>query len=1398
MIAGNLFTREFLLDGIRETEAWRAIDDSSFGQMRARIALLLTAMSKRKNPVEAETESDVVYPILDMMGWSHRDAQPNASAKARHDVPDALLYPDAASKAAAAPRAAWKRFAHGACIVEAKRWERVLDREEKGSKAEAGTPSSQMLRYLRRVDDVTNGKLRWGILTNGRAWRLYHQGALSVAEDFLEIDLGKASDLDGCGLDLLDRRPEAFADDPAWRDHVLKLFVLLFGLDAFLAGDGNETFHQLALREGKRWETKVARTLSDSVFDTVFPVLADALASADPKRPGAMDRAYLDEVRHGALVLLYRLLFVLYAEDRNLLPDASGPYAPYCLTRIRSEVAEGMASRATFSSSMETFWHRLNAIFRAVAKGDDDLGIPPYNGGLFDPANAAILGRVALADSVVSKVVFGLSHTPDPSGRRGPRYINYRDLSVQQLGSVYERILEFDLRVTPSGVIEVDADEDARHTSGSYYTPEELVTLVIRRTVAPLVEDALTQFRDHNKSLAGDERDAPARLGELAGSDPAVAILSLKVCDPAMGSGHFLVSLVDWLADEVLRTMAEATAAVAWGTYVSPLAGRIGAVRERIVAEATAHGWPLNEHQLDDRHVVRRMVLKRVVYGVDKNPMAVELAKVALWLHSFTVGAPLSFLDHHLRSGNSVVGAFVGPTLATLRKRGALFNLGQVAAVERVAGHMKEIEETTDNDVAEVASSKTKFGEVARVIGPVAALFSLLTAERMLGVFAEAPRTEPDLRKLKGRSDRQVAKAQVAAKAFDRAAALQLILEGIYGDPFRIADGRERVAPVTDQSQLSLLAAPDPDQASLFTSAGPNERRRLVGDALVAQARDLAKEHDFFHWEVAYPNVWSDIASDNPTGGFDAVIGNPPYVRQELLGDDVKRALQAAFTTFDSSADLYVYFYEQGLQLLRPGGRMGYVVTNKWLKAAYAEGVRELFADRAWIDFVADFGHAKHFFPDADVFPSVLVARKPAPEEGTPETMQVCAMPRGDVPKRGLLEAVEDATFPLPRALFTKDAWVLEPKPVLDLMDKVRRAGVPLTEVAGTRPLYGIKTGLNRAFLVDTATRDGLVKDDPACADLIRPCLRGQDVDRWWTPEAGLHMIVLKSSANQQWPWADAADGAAAERIFALTYPSLHKHLKAFESYKNAKGKDAGLRHREDQGRFWWELRSCDYYAEFFKEKIVYQVIQFFPSYTLDDRGRLGNDKTFIIPTDKRELLAALNAPITWWFNWRNLPHLKDEALSPMGYKMEALPVPRLRGSAFKEAVVGVDRMITIRKEIALARSTMFDWLRHEYGLSKLTAVLESPEALDGDAFVKAVRRSTPRSQKLSASDIGRLKQEHVDTLSSAGHAAVEFMALERRVSGLVNAAYGLTREDLELMRSSAPPRMPFTDLPTT
>jgi hypothetical protein len=1352
VISGNLFTRDYLLEGIDRTEQWTALSDDSVAALTLRLKTIAKQFLKIAKPNEAETEKEFIYPVLEALGWSDYQVQQILSQKGRKQVPDALLFADAVSKSLAVGEAQqWKRFQHGLAVVEAKRWQRALDRADKKDPSEEGVPSTQMLQYLSRVDVQTNNKVRLGILTNGNVWRLYFQGALSVSEDYFEVDLAKALELPNHELNLLD-----LADARLTSNRILRLFILMFSRQAFLPFEGIRTFHDISREAGKSWEERVTKDLSKLVFGELFPALVTAIAKYDPKAPAEIDRPYLDDVRQAALILLYRLLFVVYAEDRDLLPDQREPYKSYSLTTMRFDIAERIAKKQAFSSSMSTYWPKLIAVFKAIADGDDTLGIPPYNGGLFAKESTLLLDRVQLPDDIVSAVIYGLSHREEDGESR---YINYRDLSVQQLGTIYERTLEYELRSEAGSVI-VHIDDTARHESGSYYTPDSLVALIIEKSIGPFIQDRLQAFRSRAEELRQDKRRVEIRHAELQGLDPASLILDLKICDPAMGSGHFLVSLVDWLADRVLTAIAESESVVDWSEtpYRSPVLNSIEATRQDIIKQATQHKWPFVIEHLDDRHIIRRTILKRCIYGVDRNPMAVELAKVALWLHTFTVGAPLSFLDHHLRCGNSLFGYWIREAMDDLSKRGGelLINEPMKKAMAQAVA-MQRLERVTDVDIAEVHESKTLFDGIEQETQPLDAFIKTLYALNW--------------QKL-DKND---------------AAAVRAWLDGQFGEPFDISRGKILLGP----ADKGLAYPGAKDVLDRLPAKLVEPAKRLC--ELLTKARDLFRGEYFQNWQVAFPGVWKQWESIELHGGFDAIIGNPPYVRQELI-KDYKPALKRAFpNTYDGSADLYVYFYEQGLRLLRPGGRLSYVVTNKWMRGGYAEGLRGLFADKSWVEFVADFGHAKNFFPDADVFPSVIVIRKPNAGDAPIET-EVCVIPRDDVPEKGLEAAVAKATYPLPRTHFTNENWTLEPPAVVALLTKIKKNGKPLKAYAEVEPFYGIKTGLNEAFLIDGATRDRLVAEDASLSSIIRPYLRGQDIARWSCVDSGLFMIMMKSSENYHWPWSDAPDEAEAERRFASTYPGLYKHFKKLEQFKDPKtGKLRGLRHREDQGRWWWELRSCAYYEAFDRPKIIYQVIQFHPRYCLDSDGRFSNDKTFFLPTDDPWLLAVLNSPVLWWHNWRHLTHLKDEALSPMAYKIETIPIAPSNRKSAKLAADYVQKLIAHTQFTSASTSEILDWLRLEFGISKFGRALGDLGSLDSDGFAAAVRGALPRKRKLTAADIAELKREHAKTIEPVRKARAEIFAIEQKLSDMVNEAYGLTADDVGLMWETAPPRMPFT-----
>ena len=941
---GNLFTAEFLTEAIQNRPEWNEVNQGTLDEFRASIGEVFSCFPLSKSPNESQTEDDLIWPILESLGWIHSLRQQNLSPKGREDVPDGLLFGRFEAKAEANNFSEdWRRYELGHVVVESKRWARPLDRRSSRLE-EKTTPSTQILRYLRRIDDITNGKLRWGILTNGSKWRLYFSGARSVSEQFFELDLAAI-------LDLPRYNVGDFALDEANRNHWLKVFYLVFRRDAFLtAGADPRTFHQGALEEGKFYEERVAEDLSNKVFGEVFPDLACAIVKTAPE-------ADLQEVREAALILLYRLLFILYAEDRDLLPVKDTRYDDYGLrNKVRFDVKERKDRNDVFSETAARYWGALADLFIAIDQGDASIGLPPYNGGLFDQERHAILTKIRIPDAAMARVIDALSFEVTPDGRK---YINYRNLSVQQLGSIYERLLEYE--VTRDGEdITVQPNIFARKGSGSYYTPDDLVQLILTETLEPLVEERKRAFREKIAELGQGDLPDHRKIGQLKRLDPATALLDLKICDPAMGSGHFLVSLVDFMADQVIAAMAEAEldAPEEWGDYISPLGERIDTIRNTILANADERDWTIDEEQLDDRHIIRRMVLKRCIYGVDKNPMAVELAKVALWLHTFTVGAPLSFLDHHLRCGDSLFGSWVKKGIDKAATYGTpLLLKGAIDAALESASKMQLIENLTDAEIAEAHRSADVFKQIKRETAPLDALLKLIHAFDWLNIKNKAGK-----------------------------AALKIFFDGQFGDPLDIAMGEKE--PKTNREEGQRFAE------------------------ILGQARMLIAEEHFLNWQVTFPGIWSDWEEDELTGGFHAVIGNPPWDRMKLqqvewfaerrpeiamatrasdrkkmiaalekAGDPLAEDYAKASARAESSTrmarkggdypllsggdvNLYSLFVERAMTVVKPDGFVGLLVPSGIGSDKTAAKFFKSVATEGRLKALYDFENKKVFFPD--------------------------------------------------------------------------------------------------------------------------------------------------------------------------------------------------------------------------------------------------------------------------------------------------------------------------------------------------------------------------------------------------------------------------------------------------
>ena len=335
-----------------------------------------------------------------MLGWT--DYLPQQGTARNEDIPDLLLFPDARSKARAVTRSTPnQRYGDALAVEESKRFGLPLDARDEHDVVRARSPHGQILRYLSTAENVSDGGARWGILTNGGVWRLYDQRARPRATGYFEVDLA-----------------EIFRRDD---EDSLRTFNLLFRRDSFIRRAGaTETFLERALEEGRRYERRVAQDLSRVVFERAFPSLAQALADA-----GGTD---LSQVREAALILLYRLLFVLYAEDRGLLPVNDSGYDDYGLRkRVRDDVAGRTARSDTFSTVAASYYDHVMTLCKIIDRGDGSIGLPPYNGGLFAAAAAPLLEAVRLPDAAFAPIVHDLSHT-EINGER--RFVNYRDMSA--------------------------------------------------------------------------------------------------------------------------------------------------------------------------------------------------------------------------------------------------------------------------------------------------------------------------------------------------------------------------------------------------------------------------------------------------------------------------------------------------------------------------------------------------------------------------------------------------------------------------------------------------------------------------------------------------------------------------------------------------------------------------------------------------------------------------------------------------------------------------------------------------------------------------------------------------------------------------------------------------------
>ena len=846
--------------------------------------------------------------------------------------------------------------------------------------------------------------------------------------------------------------------------------------------------------------------------------------------------------RHFAQKLLSQIVFLYFVQKKGWLGVPRG-----------GKWGEGDPDflASMFARSRTDFYREvLEPLFYDALATDRDDGwyapfgcrVPFLNGGLFEPLNGHPWREAALRlpDALFGRI-FGVFNAYNFTIREDEPLEKDIAVDPEMLGKVFESLL----------------DIDSRKEKGAFYTPSDIVHYICVGTVARFLakecsipeEDVAHFFRfgetlaEQEVQRASKERDTETYRWNLPESvrtnaralDEALA--RLTVCDPAVGSGAFLVGM--------LQVVAGARKAL--GAYLQ---------------EGARSSWDL-----------KRECIRSSLYGVDLEPAAVDIAKLRLWL-SLLVDEegneriePLPNLDYNILQGNSLV------------------------------------ESPGDVDLSD-------FGDALLGDPEEEALFRRLNERR--AAFFDAT--------LGGEKERRRRELEDAILAIPKERLLRKrrFYESEREKDLRAAGG----VP-------AIVAEIESRSAALFESITKQEEE-------LARALGAENRRTFFPWRLYFADVFHRDGH-NGEGGFRIVVENPPYVRQEGLKEMKKRLKE--YAVFKGTADLFVYFVEKSWSILAPGGQIGMIVSNKWMRADYGAPLRGFLAGRK-IHELIDFGDLPVFSKKVIAYPCILMG------ENSPSDGRLDAATLKTLDYASLAEHLASERFEVRTDDLFAEAWVLAPSPVLRLLRKVRGRGVPLGEYVEGKIFYGIKTGLNEAFVIDEATKERLLAEDPGSAELIKPFLAGDEIKRYAEPHATHSLVCIRNGftrersmgAKEPWTWLQ-------ER-----YPAVAAHLAPFE---------AKARKRADQGEYWWELRSCAYYDEFEKGKILFPDIAEKGSFTMDAAGRFYCANTgYFIPSDKPYLCGILNSRLLNFLYRFFLAVYRGNYYRFFTQYLETLPIP--------------------------------------------------------------------------------------------------------------------------------------------
>ena len=991
--------------------------------------------------------------------------------------------------------------------------------------------------------------------------------------------------------------------------------------------------------------------------------------------------------------LLDRFLFLFFSEDRNLLPPNS--------VRLILEQWKKLKDLDAYTPLYDRFkkyFGYLNTGFKGK-----QYDVFAYNGGLFKPDT--ILANITIDDALLYTHTLKLSE-----------YDFESEVDVNILGHIFENSLnELDEVKAQLEGQSVDKTTTKRKKDGVFYTPKYITKYIVENTVGKLCTEKKIELDISDETYQHAKQRSRKRLETL--NDYRTWLLQLTICDPACGSGAFLNEALNFL--------------IAEHRYVDELSAK----------------YNNDTLMLSD---VENSILENNLFGVDLNEESVEIAKLSLWLRTAQPNRKLNSLNHNIKCGNSLID---DPKVAGDKS----FKWEEEFPSIFKEKHKKPYHITTTIHDSRTSKRMEKYKVRERREGSTKPHVIYFTPEddvQMTQIIADVAK-EDQLNILAYNICGDHIHLLLVCAIEEIPAIMQKIkgrtsyfhkrgYKGHYKGlkPLEKVDGKnkplwqQKYSPpkevTTTEQLLNTLKYIQTNRNKHKLPPHPKALQNTINALCCSEA-------DAFRSEYA--------------GGFDVVIGNPPYVQIQSMGTIANDLKNQGFKTFEKTGDLYCLFYELGTNILKEKGILGFITSNKWMRAKYGKSLRNYIIDNTQPIEIIDLGSG--IFESATVDSNLIIFEKNS--ETTKKSFNAIDLSK----EKTFLDFTiyKEKTVEINPDL--NENWVISNPIELKIKKKIEKIGTPLKDW-DIKINYGIKTGLNDAFVIDKITKNKLIKGAANNSEIIKPILRGRDLNRYYVDYSDLYLINTHNGYKEK------------SAVNIEEYQYIKEHLDTFQPQLTKRG---------DKGITPYNLRNCAYVDDFFKEKIIYQEMVHESSFSYHEKGAMFCLDTGRIITGEslKYLLCILNTKLFFYCvkNFYGGGGLGEKGVRMKHTFFENFPLVRTEEQPF---ILKADQMLSLNKDLQEMSQKFQRTLLREYeSIDKLSKKLETWYALSYADFLKELQK---KKVVLSLSKKAELETYFLEEQQKAVALKTEIDQTDKEIDAMVYALYGLTEAEIAIVES--------------